>query len=226
MLSGLMMQIAMQLGLHRPVQAEEFTTFRMEVQGEAMKDRLQTWVICNIVAQKYGTIPTSRVYLFPLRFLNSFSSVATGYGQPPGTIYDWALEPTSLRDADYHPTDDLRIRLRIEKFCDRVTKALYSSKPDPAEFISSEKLLIVQLLESELKDMEVDFGRTVSRMFPPRKTPWPSIGMLTWLYSDQHDPSTSCRATFAIFCIPRIQRSQRRLDETFHCHDIFPRAGS
>lgn len=52
MLSGLMMQVAMQLGLHRPVQAEEFTTFRMEVQGEALKDRLHTWVICNIVAQK------------------------------------------------------------------------------------------------------------------------------------------------------------------------------
>lgn len=101
-----------------------------------------------------------------LVFAKQLLSVATGYGQPPGTIYDWALEPTSLRDADYHPTDDLRIRLRIEKFCDRVTKALYSSKPDPAEFISSEKLLIVQLLESELKDMEVDFGRTISRMVP------------------------------------------------------------
>lgn len=56
MLSGLMMQIAMQLGLHRPVQAEEFTTFRMEAQGEALKDRLQTWVICNIVAQKWATV--------------------------------------------------------------------------------------------------------------------------------------------------------------------------
>lgn len=52
MLSGLMMQIAMQLGLHRPVQPEEFTTFQMEVQGEALKDRLHTWIICNIVAQK------------------------------------------------------------------------------------------------------------------------------------------------------------------------------
>lgn len=52
MLSGLMMQIAMQLGLHRPVQAEEFTTFRMEAQGEALKDRIHTWVICNVVAQK------------------------------------------------------------------------------------------------------------------------------------------------------------------------------
>lgn len=52
MLSGLMMQIAMQLGMHRPVQAEEFTTLRIEAQGEALKDRLHTWVICNIVAQK------------------------------------------------------------------------------------------------------------------------------------------------------------------------------
>ncbi|KAH8426400.1 transcription factor domain-containing protein [Aspergillus melleus] len=142
MLSGLMMQISMQLGLHRPVQAEEFTTFRMEIQGEAVKDRLQTWVICNIVAQ----------------------NVATGYGQPPCTIYDWALEPPSLRDADYQLPDDLRIRLRIEKFCDRVTKSLYSSKPEPAEFISSEKLLIVQLLENELRDMEVEFSRDISNI--------------------------------------------------------------
>jgi hypothetical protein len=96
--------------------------------------------------------------------INALCSVATGYGQPPGTIYDWALEPPSLRDADYNPSDDLRIRLRIEKFCDRVTKALYSGKPEPAEFISSEKLLIVQLLESELREMEVDFGRDISRM--------------------------------------------------------------
>ncbi|KAJ5407594.1 transcriptional regulator family: Fungal Specific TF [Penicillium cosmopolitanum] len=140
MLSGLMMQIAMQLGLHRPVQAEEFTTFRMEVQGEALKDRLHTWVICNIVAQ----------------------NVATGYGQPPSTIYDWALEPASLKDADYRLANDLTIRLRIEKFCDRVTKALYSSKPEPGEFVSAEKLVIVQILESELREMEVEFGRDIS----------------------------------------------------------------
>ncbi|KAJ5555579.1 transcriptional regulator family: Fungal Specific TF [Penicillium sp. DV-2018c] len=140
MLSGLMMQIAMQLGLHRPVQAEEFTTFRMEVQGEAVKDRLHTWVICNIVAQ----------------------NVATGYGQPPSTIYDWALEPASMRDADYRLPDDLAIRLRIEKFCDRVTKALYSSKPEPAEFINADKLLVVQILESELREMDVEFDGRMS----------------------------------------------------------------
>lgn len=102
--------------------------------------------------------------------LTGFGSVATGYGQPPGTIYDWALEPASLRDADYRLPGDLQIRLRIEKFCDRVTRGLYSSKPEPAEFISSEKLLIVQLLESELKDMEVEFGRDISRTSLARRT--------------------------------------------------------
>ncbi|KAJ5547696.1 transcriptional regulator family: Fungal Specific TF [Penicillium frequentans] len=140
MLSGLMMQIAMQLGLHRPVQAEEFTTFQMAAQGEALKDRLHTWIICNMVAQ----------------------NVATGYGQPPSTMYDWALEPGSLKDADYHLPPELAIRLRIEKFCDRVTKSLYSSKPDPGEFTSREKLVVVQILESELRDMEVEFGQDIS----------------------------------------------------------------
>lgn len=96
-----------------------------------------------------------KTYHFP-------NSVATGYGQPPSTIYDWALEPASLRDADYHPPEDLKTRLRIEKFCDRVTKSLYSSRPDPAEFISSEKLLISQLLENELREMELEYGRNIS----------------------------------------------------------------
>lgn len=96
------------------------------------------------------------------RLSNLLRSVATGYGQPPSTIYDWALEPASLRDADYRLPEDLAIRLRIEKFCDRVTKALYSSKPEPGEFISAEKLVIVQILESEFRDMEVEFGQDIS----------------------------------------------------------------
>jgi hypothetical protein len=97
--------------------------------------------------------------------IDVLDSVATGYGQPPSTIYDWALEPPSLKDADYRLPEDLMIRLRIEKFCDRVTKALYSSKPEPGEFISAEKLVIVQILETELREMEVEFGRGISGKF-------------------------------------------------------------
>lgn len=92
------------------------------------------------------------------------NSISTGYGQPPGTIYDWALEPASLQDAGYYPPEDLRTRLSIEKFCDRITKSLYNSRPDAAEFIGPERLLIVQLLENELRDMELSFGRNISRM--------------------------------------------------------------
>ncbi len=50
-LNGMMMQMAMQAGLHRPVRAEEFTTLYIS-HGEAVKDRMQTWYICNMVAQK------------------------------------------------------------------------------------------------------------------------------------------------------------------------------
>ncbi|KAL4880919.1 hypothetical protein BJY04DRAFT_190374 [Aspergillus karnatakaensis] len=139
-LSGLMMQISMQLGLHRPVRSEEFTTLYVG-HGEAVKDRLQTWFVCNIVAQ----------------------NVATGYGQPPGTIYDWALEPAVLQDADYYPSEDLQVRFHIEKFCDHVSRSLYNSRPDPENFISTEKLLIVQLLENELKEIELRF-RSISHI--------------------------------------------------------------
>lgn len=82
------------------------------------------------------------------------------------------MEPASLDDADYHPSTDLRIRLRIEKFCDRVTRALYSSKPEAVDYISSEKLLIVQLLESELKEMEMDIECELSRMSRPAPFPF------------------------------------------------------
>ena len=52
MLSGLMMQIAMQTGLHRPSSTRDFTRTRVEWREEDIKDRLNTWAACNIVSQK------------------------------------------------------------------------------------------------------------------------------------------------------------------------------
>lgn len=99
------------------------------------------------------------------------------------------MEPASLKDADYRLPEDLAIRLRIEKFCDRVTKALYSSKPEPGEFISAEKLVIVQILDSELREMEVEFGREISGTFHTIQF---FVSSLTWRSSNQYDSST-CR---------------------------------
>lgn len=94
--------------------------------------------------------------------------MATGYGQPPSTIYDWALEPASLKAADYRLPEELKVRLRIEKFCDRVTRSLYNGRPEPSEFLSMDKLLLVSILEDELKQMESDFAEeSLSSKFSP-----------------------------------------------------------
>lgn len=53
MLCGMMMQVAMQFGLHRPSHAQDFTKFRVELIESELRDRVRTWAICNTVAQRY-----------------------------------------------------------------------------------------------------------------------------------------------------------------------------
>lgn len=54
MLCGMMMQVAMQLGLHRPSHTQDFSKFRVELIEEELRDKVRTWAICNIVAQRYA----------------------------------------------------------------------------------------------------------------------------------------------------------------------------
>lgn len=49
---GIMMQIALQIGLHRPSHAQDFSKFKIELRDADLKDRVRTWAICNIVAQR------------------------------------------------------------------------------------------------------------------------------------------------------------------------------
>lgn len=51
MLSGLMMHIALQCGLHRPSHIKDFSRIRVELRVEEVMDRLKTWASCNIVSQ-------------------------------------------------------------------------------------------------------------------------------------------------------------------------------
>src|SRR5436190_22102921 len=48
---GIMMQTALQIGLHRPSHAQDFSKFKIELRDADLKDRVRTWAICNIVAQ-------------------------------------------------------------------------------------------------------------------------------------------------------------------------------
>ena len=133
MVSGLMMQIAMQIGLHRPSHAQDFTKFHVELRHDELRDRVKTWAACNVVVQR----------------------VSTGYGQPPRTVYDWTLTPGAMGVSGFRlpaPADE---RLRIEMIADRVTRALYGNPNDPVGLAGTmEKPALVGLFARELDDFE------------------------------------------------------------------------
>ncbi|KAF1931090.1 Zn(II)2Cys6 transcriptional activator [Didymella exigua CBS 183.55] len=106
MLCGVMMQIAMQIGLHQPTHPQDFSRTRVRLQQEDIHDRLRTWAVCNIVAQ----------------------TVSTGNGQPSITLYDSTLE-FKVDDEDHMRTipPTLFVRLRQEMAASRINKLLYSA---------------------------------------------------------------------------------------------------
>ncbi|KAF2186656.1 Zn(II)2Cys6 transcriptional activator [Zopfia rhizophila CBS 207.26] len=109
MFCGLMMQIAMQIGLHRPTHPQDFSRTKVRLRQEDIVDRLRTWAVCNIVA----------------------STVSTGYGQPSFTLYDSTLD--FRMDDENHMKiipPNLFVRLRQEMAASRITKLLYSENSD------------------------------------------------------------------------------------------------
>ncbi len=86
--------------------------------------------------------------------------VATGYGQPPPTVYDWTLVPTGAHDPGFKLPSDAENRLLIERFSNKVTQALYRNDFDPVGLVSDEQRspLIIFLareyheLEQKLQD--------------------------------------------------------------------------
>lgn len=53
MLCGVMMQTAMQIGLHSPTHPQDFSRTKVRLEQQDIHDRLRTWAVCNIVAQTY-----------------------------------------------------------------------------------------------------------------------------------------------------------------------------
>ena len=150
MLCGMMVQVAMQLGLHRPSHTQDFSKFRVELIEEELRDKVRTWAICNIVAQRYVN---SR--LFTEFFLNLCRRVSTGYGQPSSTLYDWTLSSSDSLDPNFKLPGDLRTRLEIEKFCDRITRALYTNRRDPVGLTSDhERSTMISFLSRDFDELE------------------------------------------------------------------------
>lgn len=108
-LCGVMMKAATMIGLHRPNHSQDFSRVSVELNREQLHDRIATWAVCNIVAQTIGT----------------------AYGQPASTLYDWTLATRSDDEGQVGLSRELEARLEIERFCDKVSKEMYSNASDP-----------------------------------------------------------------------------------------------
>jgi len=96
----------------------------------------------------------------------TLDSVATGYGQPPNTLYDWTLSPSGPTEASFRLPDEVEGRLLIEKFSNNVTKALYSNHQDPVGLADeSQSSHLIVFLQREYEDLEYKLKYDISREF-------------------------------------------------------------
>ncbi|RFU32715.1 hypothetical protein B7463_g3600, partial [Scytalidium lignicola] len=133
-LCGVMMKAATGIGLHRPNHAQDFSRVEVDLNREQLHDRVVTWAVCNIVAQ----------------------SIGTGYGQPASTLYDWTL---AIRPGDNGPftlSPELEARLQIERFCDKVSKEMYSNASDPRGVAGDElRQMLTRVYRREFSELQV-----------------------------------------------------------------------
>lgn len=92
-------------------------------------------------------------------------SVATGYGQPPSTVYDWTLNPSGLNEPSFRLPPGVERRLLIEIFCNKVTKAIYSNRLDPVGLIDdTQRSVLTTFLARDFEDIVEKLGSEISCM--------------------------------------------------------------
>ncbi|KAF2120216.1 hypothetical protein BDV96DRAFT_486361 [Lophiotrema nucula] len=132
--AGAMMNISIQMGLHRPTNPEDFTKYRMRLTESEISERVRTWAACNIAAQ----------------------SVSVGSGLAAPAQYDWALISGSrLGSAAMRLNPDIQFRLRVEMFRDNVSKTLASNASDPIGLLpTNERMSLYRVFIKELEAIE------------------------------------------------------------------------
>ena len=133
-LCGVMMKTATGIGLHRPNNTQDFSRVSVDLNREQLHDRVVTWAVCNIVAQHCGT----------------------GYGQPSSSLYDWTLAIRPGEDGPFRLSPELEARLQIERFCDKVSKEMYSNASDPRGVAGDEvRALLTRVYRREYNELHV-----------------------------------------------------------------------
>lgn len=86
--------------------------------------------------------------------------VATGYGQPSNTLYDWTLSAKAAKaDTNFALSPTIADHLRIERFTEKVSRTLYSNRQDPVGLVSdTERQAYVNLLASDFADLEEEMS--------------------------------------------------------------------
>lgn len=102
------------------------------------------------------------LYLGPM--LTIASRVATGYGQPSSTLFDCTL---SSKEADLRLPPEVRVRLQIEKFCDKISQTLYTNRRDPVGVLSDkERNVMASVLFKDFEDLEGQVRTETNCMLP------------------------------------------------------------
>ncbi|KAI1392774.1 uncharacterized protein F4822DRAFT_140303 [Hypoxylon trugodes] len=132
-LCGVMMKAATGIGLHRPNHTQDFSRVSVELNKDQLHDRVTTWAVCNIVAQTIGT----------------------GYGQPASTLYDWTLAIRPGEEGPFTLSPELEARLRIERFCDKVSKEMYSNASDPRGVAGDEhRAMLMRVYRRDFQELQ------------------------------------------------------------------------
>ncbi|KIW95441.1 uncharacterized protein Z519_04025 [Cladophialophora bantiana CBS 173.52] len=141
-LSGMIIQLSIQMGLHRPRSPLDFTKFRVNLSPHDVEDRRRTWIASNIVTQ----------------------SISFGVGLPtPAQLCDWSIVVSSLEGP--RKDEDLHAHLRCASTCNRISQALASNASDPMGLLPTrERLPLYTILNQEIIDLET------SRVWTPATT--------------------------------------------------------
>lgn len=67
-------------------------------------------------------------------------------------------------DANFKLPEDIKSRLEIERFCDKVTKALYTNRRDPVGLCSDqERSALISFLSRDFDELEQLLGHNDSK---------------------------------------------------------------
>lgn len=167
MLSGTMINLCLHFGLHRPNHAQDFSKFKVALPFEDLQDRMATWNACKIVAQRFvyrcnSTMPV---------ILTTALSVATGYGQPSFVPLDNVLISQAHNVHAQQISQELRDRLQIESFCQRIAKTLDCMSHSREAVPNDEVVTTMQALKEDLSQLQKGMdksetgGREIFRHF-------------------------------------------------------------